>query len=108
MVHYARQVKEMYWPKVSKKKQLEIEQLREGFRANPARHSAVDIVKNIKSPGNLLNEGLLSDNDDLGHRSGPMTELGSAQNKNLHRNYSQKKHPDWKKLKNTMKPDSKE
>lgn len=32
MGHYAKQVKEMYWPKVSKKKQLEIEQLREGFR----------------------------------------------------------------------------
>lgn len=37
-----------------------------------------------------------------------MTDIGSAQNKKLYRNYSVKKHPDWKKMKNNMKPEAKE
>ena len=39
MDNYAKYVKEMYWPKVSEKKQLELEKVRESIRNASVRRS---------------------------------------------------------------------
>ena len=40
---YARQVKEMYWPKVSEVKKLELEQIKESLKSQNIRRSAADL-----------------------------------------------------------------
>jgi hypothetical protein len=40
---YARQVKEMYWPKVSEVKKLELEQIKEQLKSQNVRRSAADL-----------------------------------------------------------------
>ncbi|CDW87268.1 UNKNOWN [Stylonychia lemnae] len=88
--NYAKQVKEMYWPKVSETKQLELEQRIDQLRSQNIRRSVNDLTGDGKNTNRRSGRGTASATQD--------DETASQ---------IEKKVIDWKKLINPMAPQQK-
>ena len=107
MENYAKFVKEMHWPELSERKRREMESMKKLLqqRNKPLRSPINHVTQN----GDLPNSTMMGSGseDNFSHHGG-MTYAESAPNLTKHSRLQpkqkRKKHPNWKKFKNTMVP----
>jgi hypothetical protein len=88
--NYAKQVKEMYWPKVSESKQMEIEKRVEQLRSQNIRRSVNDLIGPDGKLTNRMKSGTASGNPEGDDETASQV--------------AEKKKIDWKKMINPLAP----